>query len=1179
MGAGWVLVCRRFASLVVVLAMLGVALSEPTMAAGSGSISGVVRNDLGEPLDACSITVTRDEARRGGYGLSAGDGTFTVTGLSAGTYRVQVNCPTAVGVAKAVEVRVDEHVTGVDFLLDRYAVVTGSVTDGGGVPVSGACVWLRGEVLTEQLSARSTSTDGTGSFTIDRIPPGSYRLLTRGCPTEDGTTTASPPIGQTYLGGSSTFAAAEVVTLGAGDVRTLPTVAAAASATVTGTITLSSGASLSSPVCVEAYPGRDALPSATTWSALDGTFALSGLGPGPHDLRFCRHRSDDPEIPDHQPQWYPASPDRAGTSSIEVPAGGALGGVDVMLGSGGSIVGRITDTEGAGTFACVSVSTPAGAFVAGAVAFQGQDYAVTGLAEGTYRLHVEPGAPCAGERDDLLPEYYPDAARIEDAADIEVLDGTATRVDVVLEPKLDDSIRGTVRGPGQRPAVGVCVRATGPDGTITYAETGADGHYGFSRLERVPHQLAFDVCGSSGPERYEPEYWEDALVASDAVPLVVTDGPQQADATLAYRDQMGIVDGVVTTLGEPTAGECVAAFSTYDPYSPLRPLATARTASDGSYVLAIRLPQGGSTAGFETPPRPVKLRFGCGPTVEWHHDQPGFADADPVTVSAAAPTTVDADLTPLGEVNGRVVVDDQPIGSSCVRFTRGGVQLATTTSSSDGSYRIKLPIGTYEVSSCDVDLVPVWFDGADSSSAATPVVVTVGTTTPGVDLRTTRKSTAWARATGTVRAEPGTTACVELVAADTAEPVAQQVVSIGLDGSGRHESAYVPPGRYQARASSGGSSGCADLRDVTYHQGGEAIVLPAGAMVTGIDIDLRPKPVVTVLSPAPGDTVRGPTSLVAATTHDGAVRSVEFLVDGVPVGVDADPADGWSVPWNPAAIADGQLHDVVAVAAGDTIQASDSPPARVRILSSSTLDFDGDGDTDIGVYRPATSTWHLRGASSEAFGSPNAVPVPGDYDGDGRTDRATYRATSGQWDIEGLGTLRFGPLGGIPVPADYDGDGDTDLAVFTPSTAQWDIRGLETTSFGPPGSVPVPADYDGDGDADLGTYAPTTGAWAIRGLADVVFGGVGAAPVPADYDGDGDTDIATFRTATARWQVRGITDIRFGVPGDVPLPADYDGDGDADLATFRPTSATWTLRGTEPFTWGQVGDRALAERH
>ena len=44
------------------------------------------------------------------------------------------------------------------------------------------------------------------------------------------------------------------------------------------------------------------------------------------------------------------------------------------------------------------------------------------------------------------------------------------------------------------------------------------------------------------------------------------------------------------------------------------------------------------------------------------------------------------------------------------------------------------------------------------------------------------------------------------------------------------------------------------------------------------------------------------------------------------------------------------------------------------------------------------------------------VPVPGDYNGDGLTDVAVWRPSTGEWFVRGQFTVQWGGTGDVPVP-------------------------------------------------------------------------------------------------------------------------------------------------------------------
>jgi hypothetical protein len=117
-----------------------------------------------------------------------------------------------------------------------------------------------------------------------------------------------------------------------------------------------------------------------------------------------------------------------------------------------------------------------------------------------------------------------------------------------------------------------------------------------------------------------------------------------------------------------------------------------------------------------------------------------------------------------------------------------------------------------------------------------------------------------------------------------------------------------------------------------------------------------------------------------------------------------------------------------------------------------------------------------------------------DFDGDGTSDIAVFRGSTGLWAIRGVSRLYFGGRGDFPVPSDYDGNGSVNAAIFRSSTGGWAIRDVTRLYFGGDGDVPVAGDYNGDGTADAGVFRATNGLWSIRGVSRIYYGANGDIP-------------------------------------------------------------------------------------
>ena len=235
-------------------------------------------------------------------------------------------------------------------------------------------------------------------------------------------------------------------------------------------------------------------------------------------------------------------------------------------------------------------------------------------------------------------------------------------------------------------------------------------------------------------------------------------------------------------------------------------------------------------------------------------------------------------------------------------------------------------------------------------------------------------------------------------------------------------------------------------------------------------------------------------------------------------------------------------------------------------------DYNGDGTSDIGIFRENSGLWAIRDLTRVYFGQNGDIPSPGDYDGSGTTEIAIFRPSSGLWAIRAVSRIYFGSSGDSPLPGDYDGDGSWEPAIFRENAGLWAVRGVTRIYFGQFGDTPIPGYYSDSGQCGIALFRGTSGLWAIRDVTRFYFGAYPDEPVQGDYNSTGSWSGAIFRPQSGLWAIRGSTRVYFGQSLDGAYPANYRGIGEDGIAIFRPSSGLWAIRGLTRVYFGQYGD-------
>jgi hypothetical protein len=587
---------------VVFLFLLGVVVgSAPLLAqSGSGAISGVVTGPDGvTPLAGVSVYASPFSGgpEVGGFAMTLSDGSYAITGLSSGSYRVQFSPPSGSSYAW-------EYFNNTQ---DYFSAMTVVVVSGATTPSINASLELGGTISgvvtgsdgVTPLAGVNVSASGSGDFGYaTTLPDGSYEIT--GLRAGSYQVYFIPPFGSSYSGeyynSTTDYLAATQVLVVAGETRSgvNASLESNASGTITGVVTGPNGSPVAN-VEVSAFPITAGGMPGSAITGPDGTYEINGLAIGNYSVKFSAGQGST-----YAAEYYDNARDSWSWTLVEVNSGQTTSGINASLEFGGTISGRVTGPDGLTPLAGVQVWATPGAASPATTEADGT-YEITGLYAGEYTVEFSPpaGTPYVGE-------LYSNAFEWSAAATVSVVPGgTASGIDASLE--LGGSISGLVTGPdGVTPLEGAYVQLMSPaGGYYGSVPTQPDGSYEITQVRAGAYRVLFIPSWTSG---YAFEFYNDVVDPAVSTLVSITAG--------------GIVNDIDASLGIGAAVSGMVTDSIGQPLSDANVVPLRWTGSewvelpiggwawwDGSYTINL-LPAGDYVFRFELPGYEVRFYGG-----------------------------------------------------------------------------------------------------------------------------------------------------------------------------------------------------------------------------------------------------------------------------------------------------------------------------------------------------------------------------------------------------------------------------------------------------------------------------------------------------------------------------------------------------------------------------------------
>jgi 5-hydroxyisourate hydrolase-like protein (transthyretin family) len=458
-----------------------------------------------------------------------------------------------------------------------------------------------------------------GTYVVGGVPAGSYQVL------------FSPNNSQgqdyvyQYYPGKSNAAAAQAVTVGAGQAVSNVNATLATGATVSGKVTDAATGAPVSGVYVYVYDygnyGPNHVNTYYTTTDSTGAWSLTGYPTGLYQVQFTPRYGVN-----YAAQYWNAVTPKDPPTPVTLTAGSTTSNINAALKPGGQISGTVTNgmTGAPAQGVYVSALDNSGNQFASTTTDSSGHYTLSGLSpSASYRVEYFPPTGST-----LAVEFYRGGASLAAATPVAVTLGQTTpNIDETLSEGA--SIAGAVTDAATGyPLGGVTVTLLDDTGRSTTAYNGssteADGSYDLTNIAPGSYKVEFSSEGALGFQ-----FYNDASTLAAATTVTLTAGQAVTHIDAALRPG-GTLEGVVTdvTTGQGLANTYVGVLDARGTF-----VASGYTDPNGRYEIP-----GIAPGTYYVQVYPTFQGVGGFDQPEFYGGTFGLAGATPVTINAGATT-------------------------------------------------------------------------------------------------------------------------------------------------------------------------------------------------------------------------------------------------------------------------------------------------------------------------------------------------------------------------------------------------------------------------------------------------------------------------------------------------------------------------------------------------------------